>query len=92
MKKPKHPPGTSVALKAKGISFGHVVATAAGKIDTSKSNIEGMSNDLVVRPFQWKGLTSNLRNFITGAMNFHFSIQPTESMLGGTMEDDKERA
>jgi mono/diheme cytochrome c family protein len=90
LEKAKASPGKSVALKAKGISFGSVVVTANGKIDTSKSKIEGVSNDLVVRPFQWKGLTSNLRNFITGAMNFHFSIQPTESMLGGTMEDDKD--
>lgn len=79
-------PGVPVELKAKGISFGKIVANAAGTVDTGM--VQGVRNDLVVRPFQWKGLTSDLRNFITGAMNFHFSVQPTETV--GLVDDDKD--
>ncbi|MGR9107302.1 MAG: di-heme oxidoredictase family protein [Gammaproteobacteria bacterium] len=77
-------PGVPVNLEAKGISFGTVVADAENNVDTSQ--VQGVRSDLVVRPFQWKGLASNLRNFITGAMNFHFSVQPTET--ADVVEDD----
>lgn len=81
-------PGVPVPLVAKGVSFGEIAVNADGSIDTAKSSIVGINEDLIVRPFQWRGLTSNLRNFITGAMNFHFSIQPTELMTAGAIVDD----
>lgn len=40
--------------------------------------LEGVSRDLVVRPFQWKGIASNQRNFVRSAMNFHFGMMPRE--------------
>ncbi len=83
-------PGVSVPLESKGVSFGQVVVNADQSIDVAASNLKGVSADLIVRPFQWKGLTSNLRNFITGAMNFHFSIQPKELLDAGTLGDDKD--
>ncbi|HBP86806.1 MAG TPA: hypothetical protein DD706_03815, partial [Nitrospiraceae bacterium] len=86
----KQNPGVPVALMAKGVSFGKIVVNADGSIDTARSSIVGINEDLIVRPFQWKGLTSNLRNFITGAMNFHFSIQPTELMTAGVLIDDQD--
>jgi Di-haem oxidoreductase, putative peroxidase len=40
--------------------------------------IKGVSYDLIVRPFQWKGIASSLRHFVEGALDFHFSMQATE--------------
>lgn len=40
--------------------------------------IEGVSEDFVVRPFQWKGIASNMRNFVRDALNFHFAMVPVE--------------
>jgi len=85
-------PGVPVPLVAKGVSFGKIVVNADGSIDTALSSVVGINEDLIVRPFQWKGLTSNLRNFITGAMNFHFSIQPTELMTVGVIVADLDGA
>ena len=45
------------------------------------SGVEGISRDLVVRPFQWKGIASNMRNFVRDALNFHFAMQPVESFF-----------
>ncbi len=72
----KAEPEKPVPLKTKGVSFGEIVADKDGNIDFSK--VVGISHDLVVRPFQWRGIASNLRNFIRDAMNFHFSVQPKE--------------
>ena len=49
---------------------------AGFKIDWTK--IEGVSVDLVVRPFQWKGIASNERNFVRDACQFHFGMQARE--------------
>jgi hypothetical protein len=40
--------------------------------------IQGVSADLVVRPFQFKGIASNMRNFVRDACNFHFGMEPRE--------------
>jgi hypothetical protein len=42
------------------------------------SGVQGVSQDLVVRPLQWKGIASNERNFVRSAMNFHFGMLPSE--------------
>lgn len=65
-----------VALTSKGVSFGHLTVLPNGGMD--RSEVEGVSIDFVVRPFQFKGVASTLRNFVAGAMNFHFSVQPKE--------------
>ena len=41
--------------------------------------IQGVSADLVVRPFQFKGIASNVRNFVRDACQFHFGMEPRES-------------
>lgn len=43
-----------------------------------QAEVQGVSRDLVVRPFQWKGIASNERNFVRSAMNFHFGMMPRE--------------
>jgi Di-haem oxidoreductase, putative peroxidase len=57
------------------------------KIDWGK--IEGVSVDLVVRPFQWKGIASNERNFVRDACQFHFGMQAQEKNMqfGESSED-----
>ncbi len=51
--------------------------------------IVGVSEDLVIRPFQWKGIASDERNFVKDALNFHFGMLPVEIEKEG--EDDEDR-
>ncbi|WP_317932031.1 di-heme oxidoredictase family protein [Halioxenophilus sp. WMMB6] len=81
-------PGTEVELITKGISFGRIKVLPDGTLDTSM--LEGISKDLTVRPFQWRGIASNLRNFVRDAMNFHFSVQPAEFLRDHPDMDDND--
>lgn len=59
-------------LVAKGVAFGSIGATAdaAGEIAWDLSAVEGVSPDLVVRAFGWKGFVISLRNFqVSAALN-----------------------
>jgi len=102
MAKPNAP--QSVALSAKGLSFGTFVTTfkpggAPGSFINCKdvcdpqglapyapppgfvddvTNVAGVSCDIVVRPFQWKGIASSIRHFVRDALDFHFSMQAVE--------------
>lgn len=73
-------------LEAKGVHFGSIVVLPNRAMD--RAGIEGLSIDMVVRPFQFKGVASSLRNFIAGALNFHFSVQPKELMDRAFIPDD----
>ena len=42
------------------------------------TNLTGVSCDFVVRPFQWKGISSSIRHFARDALDFHFSMQAVE--------------
>ena len=42
------------------------------------TNLRGVSCDFVVRPFQWKGISSSIRHFARDALDFHFSMQAVE--------------
>lgn len=42
------------------------------------TNLAGVSCDFVVRPFQWKGISSSIRHFARDALDFHFSMQAVE--------------
>ena len=65
------PGGPSVTrqLSAKGVSFGSITATrdADGNVRFNSSAVEGVSRDLLVRPFGWKGDTPSLRAFCRDA-------------------------
>jgi hypothetical protein len=76
-------PGTVVPLVSKGVSFGSIVFTT--ELDTSA--VEGVDDDLVVRPFGRKGAFATTRAFDVGAMEFHFGIQPTE-VVGENVDAD----
>lgn len=52
---------------------------ANGRQTTGTSCVlDGVSRDLIVRPFQWKGIASDERNFVRDALNFHFGMQAVE--------------
>jgi hypothetical protein len=61
------------ALISKGISFGSIGALPNGEVDTLQ--IIGVSPDLVVRPFGWKGNVARLRRFVEDALRIHFGMQ-----------------
>jgi hypothetical protein len=69
-------PGTPVTLIANGVNFGTIVADASGHLDTT--GVEGINEDLVVRPFGRKGDFFTDRDFDRAALQFHFGMQPVE--------------
>ncbi len=79
-------PFSPVSLDTKGVHFGTIVADGLGKVNTS--NVEGVSNDLVIRPFGRKGDNATTRDFDIGAMMFHFGMQPTEAVGVGVDADN----
>ena len=78
-------PFTPLDLITKGVDFGTIVADGLGDVDTAQ--VEGVSDDLVVRPFGRKGEFATTRDFDVGAMQFHFGMQPTEAVGEGIDAD-----
>jgi hypothetical protein len=79
-------PGTPVALETKGVEFGTLVYQD-GEFDTS--NVHGIEEDLVVRPFGRKAEFETIRNFDVGATAFHFGMQATE-FFGDDFDHDED--
>lgn len=77
-------PGVPVALVTKGVSFG-IIRFVNGALDTS--GIQGVDEDLVVRPFGRKGEFATVRSFDITAVQFHFGMQPTEVVGYGVDAD-----
>jgi CxxC motif-containing protein (DUF1111 family) len=78
----KAKPGSPVShdLKANGVDFGVVIATAnaKGEVAFDMSKVRGVSPDLVVRPLGWKGNVTTVRNFSTAASMFGMGMQGEE--------------
>jgi mono/diheme cytochrome c family protein len=78
----KAKPGTPVrqALLVNGVDFGAVTATgdAGGNVKYDVSEVRGVSPDLVIRPFGWKGTITSLRNFSVAAASFGMGMQAEE--------------
>lgn len=53
------------------------------------TNVTGVSFDLIVRPFQWKGVASSIRHFVRDALDFHLSMQAVEK-VGDINDCDKD--
>ena len=68
--------GKCVPLKAKGISFG------------TTCDIQGVDDDLVIRPFGRKGEFATVRGFDEGAMAFHIGIQNVNTFGEGDPDGD----
>jgi hypothetical protein len=65
----------NLALATKTISFGSI-NVACNTIDYGK--LEGIDRDLVVKPFEWKGLTAFVRDFVRGASHQELGMQAIE--------------
>lgn len=63
----------TVSLESKGVSFGALTAHPDGTVD--QSGVEGVDEDLVVKPFGWKGDVARLRRFVEEAARIHFGEQ-----------------
>lgn len=77
-------PGTPVpiALRSKGVDFGvfSVTCSAPGNCTDDLGKVEGVQGDLIIRPFQWGGISSTVRHFARDALDFHFSVQAVEKV------------
>jgi hypothetical protein len=75
-------PGTPIKqeLKANGIEFGALSATANAKGDVTfdMSQVRGVSPDLVIRPMGWKGQVATVRNLTLAAGNFGMGMMGEE--------------
>ncbi len=78
-------PGSVIELTSKGVTFGTIVADAVGQVDYSQ--LEGVDEDLVVKPFGRKGEFATTRDFDIEAMQFHFGMQPVETFGENTDPD-----
>ncbi len=77
--------GTWIDLVTKGVSFGSIVFENG---DFNLSDVEGIDDDLVVRPFGRKGCCETIRVFDIGALQFHHGIQPVEVVGEGNDPDE----
>lgn len=68
--------GGSVPLSSKGVQFGVLRRGANGRLDLT--GIRGVSLDLVVRPFGWKGTATSLRQQIVTSLQQNLGIQAEE--------------
>ena len=69
----------TTSLRAKRVSFGQITACPNGEVDTSK--VEGVNEDLRVRPFFHQGGTVSMREFIIGAFKDEMGLQAHDSIL-----------
>lgn len=65
-----------IELHSKGVSFGTLTASPDGTLDVS--GLEGIDDDLTLRPFSQKGVFASLRQFTVNATNDHHGIQAVE--------------
>lgn len=69
---------------SKGVEFGTLQTTCTSSSESDCSDdfsaVNGVADDLVIRPFQWKGISSSVRHFARDAMDFHFSMQAVEKV------------
>ncbi|HMD34739.1 MAG TPA: di-heme oxidoredictase family protein [Vicinamibacterales bacterium] len=79
------------ALNAKGISFGSIRAVRVSsfpcKVSYDTSRVAGVSADLIVRPFQWKGSVATIREFNRDAANNEIGMQAVE-FTGDNVDGD----
>ena len=79
-------PDTDVSLDTKGVNFGSIrYDSGTNTFDTSQ--LEGIDDDLVVKPFGRKGNNQTIRVFDMGALAFHHGMQPAEVVGDGVDAD-----
>jgi Di-haem oxidoreductase, putative peroxidase len=71
-------------LTSKSVDFGVLRATPKGEIDAS--GIRGIDEDLVVKPFGWKGTLATFADFAAEALQLHMGIQSDVLLAKGERE------
>lgn len=66
-------------LDTKGVNFGSITAFSDGSVDTS--NVEGVDEDLRVKPFFHQGGTISMREFISGALKAEMGMEVPDPVL-----------
>jgi hypothetical protein len=87
-------------LDTKGVNFGTISATrtlssgslcpapfAPRRFSLDTTGVRGVDTDLVVRPFQWKGVEPTVRSFNRGAAHNELGMQPVET-TGDNVDGD----
>jgi len=73
-----------VPLSAKGVAFGYLTADPSGEVDASE--LEGIDDDLIVRPFGWKGTIATIRDAAEDALLVHHGMQSEHLVIEGDAE------
>jgi cytochrome c553 len=72
-------------LSAKGIGFGTLSAVRTAqkpcKVEIDSARLEGVDQDLIIKPFGWKGQQPTIRAFTRGAAHNELGLQGVE-MIG----------
>ncbi|MGH7894647.1 MAG: di-heme oxidoredictase family protein [Candidatus Binatia bacterium] len=71
-------------LTTKGIDFGVLRASRKGEIDAS--GIRGVDEDLVVKPFGWKGTLATFAEFAAEALQLHMGVQSDVLLASGSRD------
>ena len=66
-------------LTSKGISYGFITARPDGTVDMTK--VQGINDDLRVRPFFAEGKTMSIREFVVGALNAEMGMEAADEDL-----------
>jgi hypothetical protein len=84
----------TVNLNSKGVSFGSVQVSGAASCAATgpctldnNTNLQGADADLVIKPFQWKGVEPTTRAFARGAGHNELGMQGVE-MAGANIDGD----
>jgi hypothetical protein len=76
--------GREAHLTSKGVDFGVLRATPKGEIDAAA--VRGVDQDLVVKPFGWKGTSAEFADFAAEALQIHMGIQSDRLLASGSRE------
>ena len=79
-----------VQLTSKGVDYGRLtltrIAASPCTVEIDTSEVDGLSPDLIPRPFGWKGTQSAIRVFVRNAAHNELGLQGTE-LVGATDGD-----
>ncbi|MCA8960765.1 MAG: hypothetical protein KDC38_09640, partial [Planctomycetes bacterium] len=76
----------TLALTTKTVNFGSITAFPDGSLDLS--GIDGVDDDLIIKPFHQKGAVISLREFANNAYNHHHGMQSEERFGVGIDRDN----
>ncbi|MEW6131339.1 MAG: di-heme oxidoredictase family protein [Acidobacteriota bacterium] len=68
-------------LDTKGVNFGQITANPDNSVNYLE--IEGIDEDLIIKPFHQKGVVNSLRVFTVNAFNHHHGLQAVERFSPG---------